>query len=46
VDFLSANDERRGRVARVSSSSLLAHWTRMSGSLARLMEMPYHETAT
>ena len=45
VTFLSPNDARRGGVARVSAASLLAHWDRMSGNLARLMDMPVHEGA-
>ena len=45
VTFLSPNDARRGAVARVSSASLLAHWDRLSGNLARLMDMPVHEAA-
>jgi len=45
VTFLSPNDSRRGGVARVSTASLLAHWDRMSGNMARLMDMPVHEAA-
>jgi hypothetical protein len=45
VEFLTSNDARRGRVARISSGSLLAHWNRMSGDLGRLMSMPVREPA-
>jgi len=45
VTFLSPIDPRRGGVARVSAASLLARWDRMSGNLARLMDMPVHEAA-
>jgi len=45
VTFLSPIDPKRGGVARVSSASLLARWDRLSGNLARLMDMPVHEAA-
>jgi hypothetical protein len=45
VEFLTSGDGRRGRVARISSDSLLAHWNRMSGDLRRLMSMPVREPA-
>jgi len=45
VVFLSPDDARRGRVARVSTRSLLRHWDRLSGNLARLLDMAAHDAA-
>jgi len=45
VEFLSPNDKRRGRIARVSSGTLLRHWDRMSGDLGRLIDMPVRDAA-
>jgi len=43
VEILSS--EGRSCSARVSVASLLAHWDRMTGNLARLLAVPHHEAA-
>ena len=44
VEIVSSR-EGRGGCARVSVGSLLAHWDRMSGGLARFLAVPHHDAA-